>query len=283
MQYKAPLLFIFAHPDDESFTCGGAMAKYAAAGHSVHLVCATRGEVGEISDPALATPETLGHVREQELRRACRTVGAAEPVFLDYRDSGMMGTPPNTDARAFYQAPPAKVVERLTSIIRRLRPVVVVTFDELGGYGHPDHITIHKHATAAFFAAGRPDSFPHQIDGSVQAWAPSKLYYSSIPQRQWSRLIEAGKALGIEAPAFLADFNRSSLPDETVRTEIDVTEFLDVKQQAILSHKTQINPNNPFTNLPEALMRQFQGVEFYQQVFPGYADGGTETDLLAGA
>ena len=283
MADKSPLLLIFAHPDDESFTCGGSMARYAAAGHPVHLVCATRGEVGEISDPALATPATLGQVREQELRAACRIVGALEPTFLDYRDSGMMGTPQNKDARAFYNSPVNTVVERLTGMIRRIRPGAVITFDELGGYGHPDHITIHQRATAAFYAAMRKDSFPHLLEQGLQPWTGGRLYYATIPPRQWSKLLEVAKSAGLEIPAFLTEATKSAIPDETVRTEIDVAAYLEQKQRAILAHQTQITPNNPFTKLPEPLMRQFQGTEFFQLAYPAYRGAAVETDLLGSA
>src|ERR671932_2725290 len=123
------LLALFAHPDDEAFGSGGTLARYAAEGVAVALVCATRGEVGEIADPALATPETLGDVREAELRCAARALGVGELLFLGYRDSGMAGTPTNEDPRALARAPAEEVVARLVGIIRRLRPQVLVTFD----------------------------------------------------------------------------------------------------------------------------------------------------------
>ena len=116
------LLAVYAHPDDEAFGSGGTIARYAAEGFCTYLVCATRGEVGEISDPSLATPETLGAVREGELRCAAETMGVAELIFLDYRDSGMVGTSENEDPRAFVNAPAEAVVQQLVSILRRLRP-----------------------------------------------------------------------------------------------------------------------------------------------------------------
>ncbi len=125
------LLATFAHPDDEGFGTGGTLAHYAAAGGQAGLVCATRGEVGEISDPDLATPETLPEVREAELRCAGQKLGLSELTFLGYRDSGMAGTPENEDLRAFANAPAAEVVARLVGLIRRWRPQVIVTFDSL--------------------------------------------------------------------------------------------------------------------------------------------------------
>jgi LmbE family N-acetylglucosaminyl deacetylase len=147
------ILAVYAHPDDEAFTTGGVLAHYAAQGHRVALICATRGEVGEISDPALATAETLGQVREEELRCAANALGLSELIFLGYRDSGMAGTAENQHPEAFANAAAEEVVARLVGHIRRLQPDVVITFDPGGGYGHPDHIAAHRHTVAAFHAA----------------------------------------------------------------------------------------------------------------------------------
>ena len=144
------LLTVFAHPDDESFSCGGTLARYASQGVRVASVCATRGEVGMISDPSLATRETLGQVREEELREASRVMGIAELHFLGYLDSGMEGTAENQDPRSLAQADPQAVIGALVQQIRRLRPQVVITFDREGIYGHPDHKAVHKYTTEAF-------------------------------------------------------------------------------------------------------------------------------------
>jgi LmbE family N-acetylglucosaminyl deacetylase len=143
------LLALTAHPDDEGFGLAGTMARYAADGWQITLVCATRGEVGEISDPALATPETLPAVREQELRDAGADLGVNDVRFLEYRDSGMVGAAENADPRALSNADPETVIARYDALLRELRPTVVVTWDASGGYGHPDHISVHKHATEA--------------------------------------------------------------------------------------------------------------------------------------
>src|SRR3954454_17213823 len=135
------LLGIFAHPDDEG-TMSGAILKYGKEGVATGLVCATRGEVGEISDPALATPENLGKVREGELRAAVTVLGVKYLWFLDYRDSGMMGTPENDHPGNFVQADKEEALGKIVKIIRDFKPTVMVTFDPTGGYGHPDHVTI---------------------------------------------------------------------------------------------------------------------------------------------
>ena len=131
----------FAHPDDEGFGCGGTLAALVAGGHRVTLICATNGDVGEISDPALATPETLWQVRQRELRTAMDVTGIEDVRFLNYRDSGMAGTEDNDHQSSLFQAPEAKVVEQVAAVIRETRPDVVITHDPTGGYGHPDHVT----------------------------------------------------------------------------------------------------------------------------------------------
>src|SRR3984893_13029743 len=146
----ATLLLVHAHPDDEAISTGGVMMKARADGHRVVLVTATRGEVGEIHnmDDAATRPH-LGDVRSKELETASRILGVNRGEFLDYRDSGMVGTPENDDPRSFHQAPLAEAAARLAGILREERPDVVVTYDADGTYGHPDHIKAHLTTNAA--------------------------------------------------------------------------------------------------------------------------------------
>ncbi|MBA3739275.1 MAG: PIG-L family deacetylase, partial [Actinobacteria bacterium] len=144
------LVTVFAHPDDETFSVGGSVAAAVDAGARVIAICATRGEVGEIADPTLATAETLGQVREAELRAACAELGVHDVRFLGYRDSGMDGTPENAHPRAFANAPDDEVVGAISAQLEELRPDVVVTFEPGGVYGHPDHIKVSRCATLAY-------------------------------------------------------------------------------------------------------------------------------------
>src|SRR5438105_1444393 len=153
------LLGVFAHPDDEQLM-SGAFAQAVKEGMRTGLICATRGEMGEIADPALATPENLGEVREGELRAAARVLGVEHLWFLDYKDSGMMGTPPNEDPDNFMRSDQDEALRKIVKIVRDFKPTVMVTFDETGGYGHPDHITINRLAIAAFSAAADPNMYP---------------------------------------------------------------------------------------------------------------------------
>ncbi|MFQ5873964.1 MAG: PIG-L family deacetylase, partial [Dehalococcoidia bacterium] len=176
------LMAVLAHPDDETFGCGGLLARYAAEEVRVVLICATRGEVGEISDPSLATVENLAQVRERELREACDILGVEEIIILGYRDSGMAGTPDNEHPQALCRAPQAEVVGGIVEVVRREKPDVILTFDLRGGYGHPDHIAVNQAAREAFAAAANPSRYPEQLDGGLRPHRPRKLYYFVIPR-----------------------------------------------------------------------------------------------------
>ena len=176
------LLACFAHPDDEAFPVGGALAAHAARGVQIRLITATLGEEGEIRQAGAATRETLGSVRRVELARAVRILGLQDHIVLHYRDSGMAGTPPNEHPQAFVNAPAEVVIERLVEEIRRFRPQVVLTFDPDGLYGHPDHIAIHKYATEAFHRASHPDAYPQHLVNGVKPHEPNRLFYSARPR-----------------------------------------------------------------------------------------------------
>ena len=270
------LLAVFAHPDDEAFGTGGMLAHYAAAGVHVALVCATRGEVGEISDPTLATPETLGDVRETELRCAAETLGIREVVFLGYRDSGMAGTPENDDPRAYINAPTGEVVSRLVGVIRRLRPDVVVTFEPNGAYGHPDHIAIHRHTLAAFQAAADPACYPDQ----GTAWQPDRLFYTAIPRSFFMAMRDRLLAAGDDASEF-ARFEDFGWPDEQVHVTLDVAEEINAKWSSFFCHRTQFGPNNLFRRLPDEEVKVLMSREHYALAWPEPAPGLRMDDLFA--
>jgi LmbE family N-acetylglucosaminyl deacetylase len=173
------LLAVLAHPDDESFGMGGTLALYASRGVQVHLVCATRGEAGEVEPRLLQKFPSIASLRENELRCAAEKLGLAGVYFLGYRDSGMAGSTDNAHPEALANAPLEAVAGQVVQYIRRLRPQVVLTFDPIGGYRHPDHIAIHIATTLAFFAAADPQAYP----GELLPYQPARLYYHTIPRR----------------------------------------------------------------------------------------------------
>jgi LmbE family N-acetylglucosaminyl deacetylase len=281
------LMAVFAHPDDESFGIGGTLARYGIDPEvRVVLVCATRGEAGEISDPSLGTPERLGEIREQELRCACQILKVDELYFLDYRDSGMAGTPDNQHPQALAMAVPEEVVGKIAALIRRERPDVVVTHDETGGYGHPDHVATHRHTKAACAAAGDPVYYPAPagIEAGLAPHQTKKLYYTAIPRRFFraiaAKMQEMGLAEHPRVKRFMAE--PFGLPDEACTTDICVEDFWDVKRAALQCHATQLKPDGLFAALPPEIMRELQAWECFQLVDStvGGDEGGH--DLFAG-
>src|SRR5438105_10498212 len=226
MPDQRTLVAVHAHPDDECIGTGGILARYGAEGVRTILVTCTDGAVGEISDPALATPENLVEVRARELDEAVRILSVSRLVKLGYRDSGMAGTADNNHPASFQQANLEQAIERVVQVIRQEQPQVVVTYDERGGYGHPDHIRAHQVAVAAFERAADPSR--HPAAGPV--WRPSKLYYSVFPRSEGQRFFERLRASGIELP-FNPDQDSTSDPpfgvdDSRVTTRVDGSAYI---------------------------------------------------------
>ncbi len=273
------LLAVFAHPDDESFACGGTLAHYAKKGFTVTLVCATRGEAGEISDASLATRDNLAEVRERELRNAADALGVTELVLLDYRDSGMAGTPENGHPRAFGNAEPDEVVRELVGIVRRSRPHAIITFDPNGGYGHPDHIAAHNHTTAAFHAAADPEMFP----GLGTPWRPARLFYSVFSRGMFDKMKQGLASLGEDVSEF-EEWESSSIlwEDEDIHAVIDVSGVADAKLKAWNCHQTQFGPDNPMRRVPEDQLSHIIGAETFVLGSPEPVNGGRYDDLFEG-
>lgn len=272
------ILGSYAHPDDEQ-GISGTLHMYLEQGVRAGLLCATRGEVGEIADPSLATPETLGQVREQELRSAAQVLGIKDVYFLDYRDSGMDGTPENKDVRAFINANREEAVGRIVKIMRDFKPTVVVTFDATGGYGHPDHIAIHHWTTEAFKVVGDPTCYPE----AGPAFAPRRLFYASVPRSARQRMQEAMKEMGIQSVFSNIPADKFGMPDELITNRINVKQYVQLKREALDKHKTQLNPNSPFAKMPQEMWDQWRSTENFAfaagEPLPAGAEDG---DLFAG-
>ena len=186
---------VHAHPDDETIGTGGTMALAVRAGRRVVLVTCTRGEMGEIVVPDMDTPDNhrrLGEIRAGELERAMGALGVTEWENLGYKDSDMMGRAGNHDARSFWQADIDEAIGRLVFLVRTYQPDVMTTYNEFGGYGHPDHIRTHLVAVGAFARAGDPAWYPEQLapehggtgapaEGGLAPWSPAKLYIQAMP------------------------------------------------------------------------------------------------------
>ena len=244
------ILAVFAHPDDEGFGCGGTLAALVAGGHRVTLICATNGDVGEISDPALATPETLPSVRQGELRAAMDLTGILDVRFLNYRDSGMPGWEDNEHPKSLFQAPAETVVEQVAAVIREIRPDIVITHDPTGGYGHPDHVTICQRTEAAVERC-------RDEDGPL-------LYYVCFPrsffQLMWNKMVE----LGLRPPFSADDTEALGTPDDEVTTTVNVRRYVALKKESLERHRTQIERDGPFSKLPQDFMDEIMSSEFFQ-------------------
>lgn len=283
---RRTLIAVHAHPDDESSSTGGVLARYSAEGVRTVVVTCTRGEVGEISDPALAQPENLADVREKELAEAIRILGVNRAVSLGYRDSGMAGTADNDHPSSFNQADLDEAVGRLVRIVREEKPQVLVTYDENGGYGHPDHVRAHQITVAAFAAANDPNQFPE----AGGPWQPAKLYYHVWPHSQGLRFMEAFREAGIEPPFEVPEelppeeLLPMGTPDDLVTTAIDVDTYWETKWAALSAHRTQVGPESVFFQLPLERMREIWSTEYFRRASDPGANGGpfAETDLFDG-
>ncbi|MCA1004220.1 N-acetyl-1-D-myo-inositol-2-amino-2-deoxy-alpha-D-glucopyranoside deacetylase [Rhodococcus hoagii] len=284
------ILFVHAHPDDETLTTGGTIARYASEGAEVTVLTCTLGEEGEVIGRRWAglvagEADQLGGFRILELTRALQALGASEPRFLGgagrWRDSGMAGTPSARNPRAFVNADPDEAIGAIVAVIRELRPHVVVTYDPVGGYGHPDHVRAHRLTTAAVEAAGT-DAFPD----AGQPWDVAKFYWTVTEQSA----LEAGVAAITEVPAVWRMPEAGELPtvpDATVTAAVDVTPVLDAKRAALRAHATQVivAPSGTEFALSNDVIQPILTVEHYTLIRgvsgPVGADG-RENDLFGG-
>ena len=287
-QETARLLFVHAHPDDETLTTGGTIAHYAARGADVHVVTCTLGEEGEVIGERYAqlvvdAADQLGGYRIAELAASLHALGAGEPIFLGgpghWRDSGMAGTPPRRHQR-FIEADQREAVAALVALIRGLRPHVVVTYDPDGGYGHPDHIQTHRVTTEAV-AASAGDDYPGA------PWRVPKFYWTVVATSGMVTAVEALSEAPREWIRVPIDAVPFGYPDDKVDAVVDVTAVLDAKVAALRAHATQVTvaPDGRSCALSNNIAMPVLAQEHYVLV-GGQAgardDRGWETDLLAG-
>jgi N-acetyl-1-D-myo-inositol-2-amino-2-deoxy-alpha-D-glucopyranoside deacetylase len=290
---KRAIVFVHAHPDDESINNAATMARYASAGHRVTLVTATRGDEGEVMVPDLAhlashDQDRLGDHRTGELAEAMSAVGVTDRHWLGgegrYRDSGMMGTPQNDHPQAFWQADLEEAADYLVAILRDVRPDVLVTYDPHGGYGHPDHIQTHRVATyAVALAAARS----HRTDLGP-AHDVAKVYWNAFPQWQVEeqmRRLAAAKAEGLSygLPDVASYLEHRTCPDEAIAAQIDGSPYLDTKKAAMAAHETQLEVDGDIYALTNRLAALVLPDECYRLAKgrSGNPDG-LEDDLFAG-
>ncbi len=240
------ILVILAHPDDEN-GIGGTLARYAAEGVRVVLVCATRGEAGTIFNADLATPATIAQVCEQELRCSCATLGIEPPRFLNCEDGAV---------RQCSEV----ALERVVRMMRLLRPQIVITFGPDGIYGHPDHVAISRLTTRAWELSGDSDAFPQHEEAGLTAYRPGRLFYVALPASLiagWSRFTDLNVELNGESLPF------RGVPDEEITLTLDVKPYLEQKLTAAACHRTQVNPNSPMNAIPMDKRRELARSEYF--------------------
>ncbi len=285
-------LFVHAHPDDETIGSGATMARYVAEGVHVTLVTCTLGEQGEVLVPDLLglgadRADQLGGYRLAELQRAMHALGVTDFRLLGgvgrYRDSGMMGLETNDNPRAFWQADLDAAAAELVSVIREVRPQVVVTYDENGGYGHPDHIQAHRVAMRAVELAADPGH------PGGEPWEVTKIYWTALPRSVLAEGIDFLRSLGEDSPFGVVqtvDDLAFATPDELVTTQVDGSEHADAKHQALQAHATQIAVDGPIFALSNRIGREVLAREHFilarGKRGPGNGESGWEDDLFAG-
>jgi LmbE family N-acetylglucosaminyl deacetylase len=282
---SARMLISLAHPDDEAFGMGGAIAKYAERGVRVTLICSTNGDAGSVDPELLVGYDSIGELRLDELRCAAETLGIDEVITYGYRDSGMMGTPDNDHPDSLWQADEDVVVGRIIHDVRRVRPQVVVTFDPFGGYGHPDHIFMHRATTRAFYEAGDPLRFPEHLADGLEPYQPAKLYYMAYPRLPLRIVLWLARLRG-EDPRRMGrnhDLDLQTALDRQLPTHarINVGRYQGVWDRAAGCHASQGNPRDTrsvFDSLRRVIFRH----QDFTRVHPAPNGQRPERDLFAG-
>lgn len=246
------LLGVFAHPDDESFGPAGTLAVHSAAGVDVHIATMTDGAAGAPA-PGYPDGDDLAAVRRHELQSAARRLGATLHHFA-YRDSGYTGDPRNSDPRAFINVDPADPTAELVALIRDIRPDVVITHDENGGYHHPDHIRCHHLVRAAFDAAPEPTRY----DDRGAPFAPARLYSETLSNRWISVATRLMRMVGRDPTRFGVnhdvDLTRVGMDPARITTRIDVRRGWTAKQAAAACHVSQRGDVGPVNRVPAWLL-----------------------------
>lgn len=276
------LLAILAHPDDESFGPGGTLARYVREGVDVHIAIATDGAAGSVAEGFEEAHTRLVEVRAKELTTAVAILGATLHT-LGYRDSGYVGDPANQHPDAFINTNQTEAIGRIVQLIRQVRPQVIITHDETGGYFHPDHIQCWRITTPAFRLAGDAAQYPE--DG-LPPYQPQKLYYTAFP-RTWVKFFTFLMRLRGQDPTKAGrnkdiDFTKLGLPSGKIHTHIDYRPYWDIKREASKAHSSQGGGTGMTRVIPRFIQKWLLGSESYMRAHPPTPDGYRETDLFAG-
>jgi mycothiol S-conjugate amidase len=279
------LMHVHAHPDDESSKGAATTAKYVAEGVDVHVVTCTGGERGSILNPKMERPDVLANmteIRRREMEAARDILGVTQD-WLGFVDSGWPeGDPkPPLPEGCFGLVPVEEAAAPLVALIRRFRPHVVTTYDENGGYPHPDHIQCHNISVAAFHAAGDPEQYPE----AGEPWQPLKLYYQhGFNRPRTQALHDAMTERGLESPwaERLKEWKPNPEHDARITTRVPCGEYFGVRDQALMAHATQIDPDGPFFHIPLEIQREVWPTEDFELVTTYVDSPVPEDDLFLG-
>ncbi|KZB87594.1 mycothiol conjugate amidase Mca [Amycolatopsis regifaucium] len=280
------LMAVHAHPDDESSKGAATLARYAAEGHEVMVVTCTGGEAGSVLNPAMDRPDVVANmteIRREEMARAAKILGVSH-TWLGFIDSGLPeGDPlPPVPEGSFAVIPLEESTGALVKVIRDFRPHVIVTYDENGGYPHPDHIRTHEISVAAFDAAGEAERYPE----AGEPWQPLKLYYvHGFSRARMTTFHDALLARGLESP--YEEWLKSWDPEkadvmERVTTRVECGDYFEQRDEALKAHATQIDPNSRWFAVPRDLQREVWPTEEYELVRSLVDSTLPEDDLFAG-
>lgn len=250
---RRTIVVLHAHPDDEASKGAATIARYSDLGFRTVLVTATGGEAGDILNPAADTPEArsdLAAVRRAELHEAASIIGYDDVVMLGYRDSGMPGSTENSHVHAFVNAPFDEILGRLVAIVRSERPEVVIGYDDHEWYPHPDHLRIHDLSDAVFTAAADSERF---IDAG-EPWGALRLYAPAFSLRRIRTLGKAMADRGLESPfdRWIAGIDEDA--EDPPLTQIDVGPYIDRARSALRAHRTQVDPDGPWFQIPSEVI-----------------------------
>lgn len=275
------IMVVLAHPDDETFGMGGTLAHYGHLGAEIHLICATRGEVGEVSEEKLTGFNSIGELREKELCCAAGILNIRKVHFLGYRDSGMPGSVENKHPKAFINAPIEDVAKQLVEMMRTIKPDVVLTFDPIGGYMHPDHIAAHD-ATVKAFALS---SDPNYVVDSLKPYAPKKLFFHVIPRGFFKLVVRLMPFFGVDPTQFgkNKDIDLTAIVsrDFPIHARINYRRYAKFRDQASACHASQ-GGDKQSGFIVTWLQRIFQSVESFMQASPVYKGKKPLKDLFEG-
>jgi LmbE family N-acetylglucosaminyl deacetylase len=276
------LIFIGAHPDDETFAIGGTLALYAKSGISVYYACATRGEAGSVKPEFMREFDSVGDLRWAELECAAAVLGLSGVISLGYRDSGMQGSEDNKHTDSLALASREEVAGRIVKVLREIRPQVVITHDSIGGYRHPDHIAVHNATVKAFYAAGDPSRYPE----AGEIFQPQKLYFHVMQRRTLKIAVKVLPLLGKDPTKYgkNGDIDLTSLAnvDFPVHAVVHLTkEAIEIREKARACHASQIG--GPPQSRLLGVINKFMGKnDQYMRAFPPVVNKRKETHLFQG-